>query len=101
MGVGLELEDNMADIGMGVVHRDQEIRMAISCSRWMSDSVIFLFFFCFFVSLYFTSLELGQEIRGSGIVRLLGVATGAAAMCAERTETVDSMPTREVVERRF
>ncbi|KAF7763886.1 hypothetical protein Agabi119p4_8423 [Agaricus bisporus var. burnettii] len=43
----------------------------------------------------------GREIRELDVVRLLRVATRAAAMCVERAGTVDSMPKREEVERRF
>lgn len=42
-----------------------------------------------------------QEVEEADVVRLLRVATRAAAMCVERAGTVDSMPMAEEVERRF
>lgn len=42
-----------------------------------------------------------QDIEERDVIRLLQVATRAAGMCVERAGTVDSMPEREEVERRF
>lgn len=42
-----------------------------------------------------------QDVEEGEVIRLLEVATRAAAMCVERAGTVDSMPTAEEVERRF
>ncbi|KXN81382.1 putative ribokinase, partial [Leucoagaricus sp. SymC.cos] len=47
-------------------------------------------------------MSLGREVeQEADIVRLLRVATRAAAMCVERAGTVDSVPTVDEVERRF
>jgi ribokinase len=47
------------------------------------------------------SLEEREEIGEMDVERLLRAATRAAAMCVEREGTVDSMPKREEVQRRY